>query len=253
MLKICFCPSTQHNMAGVQLCQLRICVTPFYNFIQPFQAMKSTLKEIVLPADSVGAIQKSSECSPEVQFWCLKCKAHPNKTTKKEDIFIYLFIYSITINGLFWCVYFNLAKLCCISQVIQGLLAVFYNLGDGEYNLTLPFQRLDDGEWHEVEVDRYGKEFTLRLDGGGGQREITASPGQSQEIIIDPSVVMLGNSFPSGHNRSFTGRCLPIFRGMRLKSVCWKICQINGWLIFELPSSFGHMQTYSSYKSEHHS
>lgn len=25
MLKICFCPSTHHNMAGVQLCQLRIC------------------------------------------------------------------------------------------------------------------------------------------------------------------------------------------------------------------------------------
>uniref|UniRef100_A0AAQ6IRH7 Neural-cadherin-like n=1 Tax=Anabas testudineus TaxID=64144 RepID=A0AAQ6IRH7_ANATE len=47
-----------------------------------------------------------------------------------------------------------------------------------------------------VELDRYGREFTLRLDGGGGWREVTASPGQSQEIIIDPSVVMLGNSFP---------------------------------------------------------
>uniref|UniRef100_A0A8C4HWF8 Neural-cadherin n=1 Tax=Dicentrarchus labrax TaxID=13489 RepID=A0A8C4HWF8_DICLA len=56
-----------------------------------------------------------------------------------------------------------------------------------------------------VELDRYGREFTLRLDGGGGRREVTASPGQSQEIIIDPSVVMLGNYFPSGHNRSFLG------------------------------------------------
>uniref|UniRef100_A0A8P4GNM4 Neural-cadherin n=1 Tax=Dicentrarchus labrax TaxID=13489 RepID=A0A8P4GNM4_DICLA len=90
-------------------------------------------------------------------------------------------------------------------EVIQGLLAVFYNLGDGDYNLTLPHHRLDDGEWHEVELDRYGREFTLRLDGGGGRREVTASPGQSQEIIIDPSVVMLGNYFPSGHNRSFLG------------------------------------------------
>uniref|UniRef100_A0A671TFB6 Neural-cadherin-like n=1 Tax=Sparus aurata TaxID=8175 RepID=A0A671TFB6_SPAAU len=58
-----------------------------------------------------------------------------------------------------------------------------------------------------VELDRYGREFTLRLDGGGGRREVTASLGQSQEIIIDPSAVMLGNSFPSGHNRSFLG-CL---------------------------------------------
>ncbi|XP_031138985.1 neural-cadherin-like isoform X2 [Sander lucioperca] len=92
-------------------------------------------------------------------------------------------------------------------EVIQGLLAVFYNLGDGDYNLTLPYQRVSDGEWHEVELDRYGREFTLRLDGGGGRREVTASPGRSQEIIIDPSVVLLGNSFPSGHNRSFLG-CL---------------------------------------------
>uniref|UniRef100_A0A8C2WX51 Neural-cadherin-like n=1 Tax=Cyclopterus lumpus TaxID=8103 RepID=A0A8C2WX51_CYCLU len=58
-----------------------------------------------------------------------------------------------------------------------------------------------------LSLDRYGREFTLRLDGGGGRREVTASPGRSQEIIIDPSVVMLGNSFPSGHNRSFLG-CL---------------------------------------------
>ncbi|XP_058502129.1 neural-cadherin-like [Solea solea] len=91
-------------------------------------------------------------------------------------------------------------------EVVQGLLAVFYNLGDGDYNVTLPYYRLDDGQWHEVELDRYGREFTLYLDGGGGRREVTASPGQSQEIIIDPSV-MIGNSFPSGHNRSFVG-CL---------------------------------------------
>ncbi|XP_061532993.1 putative neural-cadherin 2 isoform X2 [Phycodurus eques] len=90
-------------------------------------------------------------------------------------------------------------------EVVQGLLAVFYNLGDGDYNLTLPFHNLDDGEWHELELDRFGREFTLRVDGGGGRREIMASPGRSQEIIIDPSVVMLGNSFPSGHNRSFLG------------------------------------------------
>lgn len=91
------------------------------------------------------------------------------------------------------------------TQVVQGLLAVFYNLGDGDYNLTLPHSPLSNGEWHEVELDRFGREFTLRLDGGGGRREAVGSPGQSQEIIIDPSVVMLGNSFPSGHNRSFLG------------------------------------------------
>lgn len=103
------------------------------------------------------------------------------------------------------------------SQVVQGLLAVFYNLGDGDYNLTLPHQHLSDGDWHEVELDRYGREFTLRLDGGGGRREVLASHGQGQEIIVDPTMVMLGNSFPSGHNHSFLGRYpLTSICGMRL-------------------------------------
>ncbi|XP_051916309.1 neural-cadherin-like [Hippocampus zosterae] len=113
-------------------------------------------------------------------------------------------------------------------EVVQGLLAVFYNLGDGDYNVTLPFHHLDDGDWHKLELDRYGREFTLRLDGGGGRREIIASPGRSQEIIIDPSVVILGNSFPSGHNRSFLG-CM---RDLRLsgRSISLDRKQPSEWL-----------------------
>lgn len=45
----------------------------------------------------------------------------------------------------------------------------------------------------------------LKLDGGGGQREVTGSLGRSREIIIDSTVVMLGNTFPSGINKSFQG------------------------------------------------
>ncbi|XP_036399302.1 neural-cadherin-like [Megalops cyprinoides] len=90
-------------------------------------------------------------------------------------------------------------------EISQGLLAVFYNLGDGDFSLTLPTHRLDNGEWHEVQLDRHDNEVTLRVNGGGGQREATAAPGRSREIVIDPSVVMLGNSVPSSHNKSFQG------------------------------------------------
>lgn len=93
-------------------------------------------------------------------------------------------------------------------QIFQGLLCVFYNLGDGDYNLTLPTYRLDNGEWHEVFLDRHDNEMTLRMDGGGGQREVSGLQGRSREIIIDPTVVMLGNTFPSGINKSFQGRWL---------------------------------------------
>lgn len=95
----------------------------------------------------------------------------------------------------------------CPMKIFQGLLCVFYNLGDGDYNLTMPTYRLDNGEWHEIFLDRHDNELTLRLDGGGGQREVTGSQGRSREIIIDPTVVMLGNTFPSGINKSFQGKC----------------------------------------------
>lgn len=101
----------------------------------------------------------------------------------------------------------SLHLLFLILQIFQGLLCVFYNLGDGEYNLTLPNYRLDNGEWHEVLFDRHDNEMMLRLDGGGGQREVTGSRGRSREIIIDPSAVMLGNTFSSGINKSFQGWC----------------------------------------------
>ncbi len=93
-----------------------------------------------------------------------------------------------------------------LSQIYQGLLSVFYNLGDGDFNLTMPSYRLDNGEWHDIHLDRHDNELTLRLDGGGGRREVTGSPGRSREIVIDPAVVMLGNSLPSGHNKSFQGK-----------------------------------------------
>lgn len=91
-------------------------------------------------------------------------------------------------------------------QIFQGLLAVFYNLGDGDFNLTMLSHRLDNGEWHEVHLERHDNEMTLSVDGGGGRREVTGLPGRSREIIIDPSLVMLGNSFPTGHNKSFQGK-----------------------------------------------
>ncbi|XP_037102848.1 neural-cadherin [Syngnathus acus] len=90
-------------------------------------------------------------------------------------------------------------------EIYQGLLGVFYNLGDGDHNLSVPTYRLDNGEWHQVALERHDNEMTLRLDGGGGRREVTGAPGRSREIVIDPTLVVLGNAFPSALNKSFQG------------------------------------------------
>ncbi|KAJ3594055.1 hypothetical protein NHX12_006387, partial [Muraenolepis orangiensis] len=90
-------------------------------------------------------------------------------------------------------------------EIFQGLLCVFYNLGDGNHDLTLPAHRLDNGEWHEVLLDRHDNEMTLQLDGGGGRREVMGSKGRSREIVVDTAAVMVGNSLPASTNKSFQG------------------------------------------------
>uniref|UniRef100_A0A3B4A3W0 Neural-cadherin-like n=1 Tax=Periophthalmus magnuspinnatus TaxID=409849 RepID=A0A3B4A3W0_9GOBI len=98
-------------------------------------------------------------------------------------------------------------------EVTQGLLAVFYNLGDGDYNVTLRSFRLNNGEWHEVELERVGREFALRVDGGGGRREVTASPGRLLFSLASSCVLFtLPTSLSPGCLRDlrFNGRPIPL-------------------------------------------
>ncbi|XP_058849785.1 neural-cadherin-like [Acipenser ruthenus] len=99
-------------------------------------------------------------------------------------------------------------------EVFEGLLSVFYNLGDGDYSMKLPSYRVDNGEWNMVHLDRHDNEFTLRLNGGVGRRELSSALGTSREIVIDPSTVVVGNGFPTSDNKSFQG-CM---RDLRLNN-----------------------------------
>ncbi|XP_023671737.2 neural-cadherin isoform X2 [Paramormyrops kingsleyae] len=97
-------------------------------------------------------------------------------------------------------------------EIIQGLLVTYYSLSDGEHGLTLQSHRIDDGEWHDVQLDRHDNEFTLRLDGGGGRREVTALLGQNWEDAGDPMAVLVGNKSFLGCIRDLrlNGRHVPL-------------------------------------------
>ncbi|KAM3920083.1 neural-cadherin-like [Leptodactylus fuscus] len=80
-----------------------------------------------------------------------------------------------------------------ILQITHGMLAVSYNIGDGDFTVRLPSHRVDTGEWQEVTMERMQNEFSLRVNGGGEQREITAAHGTYKEIKVDPSSIVLGS------------------------------------------------------------
>lgn len=92
-----------------------------------------------------------------------------------------------------------------IHKVVRGFLVVSYNLGDGDYSVSLSSYHVDNGEWHHITLERNENEFTLRLYEGGGRREILKAAGVYKEIVIDPSSLVLGNTYPFNQNRSFQG------------------------------------------------
>ncbi|NXN44249.1 CADN protein, partial [Rhinoptilus africanus] len=111
-----------------------------------------------------------------------------------------------------------------ILQVVQGFLVVSYNLGDGDYSVSLPSYNIDNGEWHHITLERNENEFTLRLYEGGGKREILKAAGIYKEIVIDPSSLVLGNTYPFNQNKSFQV-------SLCLASGCMKDVRFNNYRI----------------------
>ncbi|NXG56211.1 CADN protein, partial [Hemiprocne comata] len=109
-------------------------------------------------------------------------------------------------------------------QVVQGLLVVSYNLGDGDYSVSLPSYHIDNGEWHHITLERNENEFALRLYGGGGKREILKAAGVYKEIVIDPSSLVLGNTYLVNQNKSFQV-------SLCLASGCMKDVRFNNYRI----------------------
>ncbi|GLD53269.1 neural-cadherin-like protein, partial [Lates japonicus] len=94
-----------------------------------------------------------------------------------------------------------------VLEIMEGHLSVRANLGDGAHALQLPGQRVDIGQWVLVSLSRQDNLFTLRLEQGGGSREVQARLGSRREIVVHPASVMVGNGPNTGDKGDFQG-CL---------------------------------------------
>lgn len=93
-----------------------------------------------------------------------------------------------------------------LSQIVDGHLSVRANLGDGAHSLRLASQQVDRGQWVLASLHRHDNLFTLRLEQGGGSREVRAWLGNRREIVVHPSSVLLGNGPTPGQSADFQGK-----------------------------------------------
>ncbi|KAM9310460.1 neural-cadherin [Pholidichthys leucotaenia] len=99
------------------------------------------------------------------------------------------------------------AKEYIVLEIVEGLISVHANLGDGPHTLRLPGQRVDIGQWVLVSLSRHDNIFTLRLEQGGGSREVQACLGSRMEIVVHPASLMVGNGPNAAEKDDFQG-CL---------------------------------------------
>lgn len=92
-----------------------------------------------------------------------------------------------------------------LVQLKDGHLAVRANLGDGAHALRLPGHRIDMGQWVLVGLSRHDNLFGLRLEQGGGSREVQARLGNHREILVHPASVTVGNGPNAGDEADFRG------------------------------------------------
>ncbi|XP_006818278.2 neural-cadherin-like [Saccoglossus kowalevskii] len=76
----------------------------------------------------------------------------------------------------------------------EGYLVTTFNLGDtGEgFSRKLPNYKINDGVWHSINLERNGNHFVVKVDGGGGVREMEFRMGSFYELAVDSTSLVLG-------------------------------------------------------------
>ncbi|XP_029958534.1 neural-cadherin [Salarias fasciatus] len=92
-------------------------------------------------------------------------------------------------------------------EIVEGHIAVRAVLRDAPQSLRLDAQRVDIGQWVLVSLGRHDNTFTLRVENGGGSREVQARLGSGKDMLVQPGSVMVGNG-PNGDEKADFQGCL---------------------------------------------
>ncbi|KAJ7337971.1 hypothetical protein JRQ81_010497 [Phrynocephalus forsythii] len=93
-------------------------------------------------------------------------------------------------------------------EIIGGHFSVSFNLGDKDHTLQLSTVRIDNGQWTELVLKRYHNEFSLRVNDGGGDHEVSSILGPSGCFKMDLSSIVLGNQLAANHSESDFQGCM---------------------------------------------
>ncbi|KAM6102157.1 neural-cadherin-like isoform 3-T3 [Theristicus caerulescens] len=99
-------------------------------------------------------------------------------------------------------------------EVAEGFFSVNFSLGDKNHSVRMRTLRINNGQWVLLTMERYNNEFTLRVNSGGGDQEVTSVLGANRWFEMDWASVVLGNRLPNHSESDFQG--------------CMRDVQLNG-------------------------
>ncbi|XP_010150049.1 PREDICTED: neural-cadherin-like, partial [Eurypyga helias] len=99
-------------------------------------------------------------------------------------------------------------------EVVEGFFSVNFSLGDKNHSLRMRTLRINNGQWVLLTMERYNNEFTLRVNSGGGDQEVTSVLGTDRWFEMDWASIVLGNCLPNHSESDFQG--------------CMRDVQLNG-------------------------
>jgi len=79
-------------------------------------------------------------------------------------------------------------------------------LGDTNHSLRMRTLRINNGQWVLLTMERYNNEFTLRVNSGGGDQEVTSVLGTNRWFEMDWASIVLGNRLPNHSESDFQGK-----------------------------------------------